>query len=307
MAESIMRLYAGPDDQQAIVALIQARPAKRARDYPGVIDIQELLALAAVQAHTALWYGPGGQLDAYAILEDENLLFEISPQADQEAMGAHIIRWAEQQRAHETAPASESPAIHTSCSESFTTRLALLERHGFTRLDDYSVHMKRSLRDPIPAPRLPDGFTIRPVAGEAEVEAHVALHRAAFGTNYMTVEYRLAMMRVPTYDPALDLVAAAPDGTLAAYCMGFISPEENELTGSQDGYTDPVATSPAYQRRGLAGALMLAVMQQLKARGMDTARLGTSSDNVAMQRAAQSVGFVVDDRSLWLEKTVDAP
>jgi hypothetical protein len=47
-------------------------------------------------------------------------------------------------------------------------------------------------------------------------------HRAAFGTEYLTVEERLATMREPEYDPELDLLAVAPDGRLAAYCMCFI-------------------------------------------------------------------------------------
>ena len=46
--------------------------------------------------------------------------------------------------------------------------------------------------------------------GEQEAEALAALHRAAFGTDHMTVEERLAIMRAPGYLPELDLLAATP-------------------------------------------------------------------------------------------------
>ena len=163
--------------------------------------------------------------------------------------------------------------------------------------------MIRPLNEPIPEPELPAGFVIGYLEGEGEVEALVALHRAAFGTEGMTGEYRLAMMRVPEYEPELDLIAVAPDGTFASYCMCHISREENRLTGQNEGYTDPVATHPACQRRGLAKALLLTGLTLLKQRGMETACLSTSSENIAMQRAA-AAGFHVESEKRWFAKHV---
>ncbi len=117
----------------------------------------------------------------------------------------------------------------------------------------------------------------------------------------MTAENRLAMMRTSEYNPQMDLVAVAPDGRLAAYTMGSIS-AANAVTGHKDGFTDPVATHPGFQRLGLARALLLAAMQMLKERGMDTARLGTDSENLAMQKTAQAVGFVVASKTVRFQK-----
>ena len=64
------------------------------------------------------------------------------------------------------------------------------------------------------------------------------------------------MMRVPEYDAELDLLAIAPGGRFAAYCLCSISQEENNRTGRNEGTTDPVATHPDFQRRGLAQALL---------------------------------------------------
>ncbi len=282
------------DDQELILALVKQRPPARITDFPSVIDLQEMLGVAAIQEHTCLWEDEHGTLLGYALLDDGSLAYEGAPELEGE-----MLAWAEAD-----ARRAGWPSLDLSCREDDLSRLAALEALGFTRLDEGGVFMSRSLLDPLPAPVLPPGFTIRPIAGEEEVEAHVTLHRAAWGTENMTVEYRLSMMRTPTYDRELDLVAVAPDGRLAAYCMCYISPEENELSGCHDGYTDPIATHPDYQRQGLAKALMLAGMELLRARGMDTARLGTGRDNVAMQRTAAAVGFRVVSSTVVLSKAL---
>ena len=114
----------------------------------------------------------------------------------------------------------------------------------------------------------------------------------------MTTEKRLAIMNTREYDPSLDLVVMAPDRIIAAYCTCSVDPQK------KSGSTDPVATHPRYQRSGLARALLLKGMRLLKARGMLSARLGTSGDNLAMQKTAESVGFSVEYRNLWFSKEI---
>jgi len=105
-------------------------------------------------------------------------------------------------------------------------------------------------------------------------------------------------MNTSEYDPSLDLVVVAPSGTIAAYCTCSVNEHEKE------GWTDPVATHPNYQRNGLAKALLLKGIQMLKERGMEYACLGTSGENIAMQKTAQSVGFYISHKNLWFEKTL---
>ena len=104
--------------------------------------------------------------------------------------------------------------------------------------------MKRNLSEPIPEFELPQGFQIRSVKGVEEAEAIANTHRAAFGTDYMTTENRLVIMNTSEYDPSLDLVVVASDETIAAYCTCSVNEQEKE------GWTDPVATHPNYQRKG---------------------------------------------------------
>ena len=160
--------------------------------------------------------------------------------------------------------------------------------------------MARSLDQPTPDPRMPAGFTIRPMLRETEIEAYVSLHRAAFGTENMTVEYRRSIMSAPGYIPELDLIAVAPNGDLAAFCVCQVFPDDLPRAGGQrEGWTDPIGTHPDYQRLGLAKALILTGMRLLKERGLDTALLGTESTNIAMQHAAMSVGFHNVSNTFW--------
>ena len=302
--------YAGAADLQAMIGLLIAvRPAERITDYPGIVDLQELLGRPAIQANTRLWEDADGQLVGFAIVDAcNNLLFEVAPQAAGGDVEPQMIAWGVECIRHAGRERGAPIMLDASCRDDDTERIALLERHGFVRQAVHSLRMTRSLNDsddePIPAPQVPVGFVVRHVAGEHEVEPLAALHRAAFGTENLTIEDRLAWMRVPEYKPELDLIAVAPDGTFAAYCMCSISEEENARTRRSEGYTDPVATHPAFQRRGLARALLLTGFHLLKQRGVGTAVLGTSSENIAMQQAAASVGFRVQSTKIWFAKRI---
>jgi len=298
--------YAAPHDLDVLLAFLrQIRPPERAADFPSAANLRELLSLTAVQANAALWRNAAGQLAAYALVDHyNNLIFELDPQLASPDLPGEIIAWGVARRRSRLTEEDESPTLDASCSADNLEQIALLEAHGFVREPITSVHLARSLSEPIPQPVLPPGFTIRPTGGAAEAEAWVVLHRAAFGTEHMELEERLAMLAEPEYDPQVDLMAVAPDGRLAAYCMVQISRSENARTGRSEGYTDPVATHPDFQRRGLARALLLTGLHLLKDRGIATALMGTSSENAPMLATARSVGFVVVSTSVWFSKPV---
>ena len=302
------RLFSGAQDLQAMINLLVAvRSADRIADYPSIVDLHEALALSRVQEQTRLWFDVGG-LVGFAVVDPyNNLTFESDPQSAGPGIESEIVAWGETGVRRAVKDRGASSRLDAGCRGDDGERITLLHRHGFVEQEMRTLHMVRSLDEPIPTPDLPPGFQIRHVAGECEVNALVALHRAAFGTAKMTGELRLAMMRVPEYDPELDLLVVAPDGRLAATCMCSISQEENERTGRQEGYTDPVATHPDFQRRGLARALLLIGFQKLRERGIDTAVLHTSSSNVAMQQTAQAVGYCVGWTKLWFAKPVTQP
>ncbi len=292
------RLYEGEKDFQTMIDLLnRIRPASRINEFPNKTSIEENLASEEIRANTKLWFD-GSQPIGWAYVDDShNLLWELEKQYT-EPVGAKMVAWgADCIRSGKNLAAGESSTLDASCREDFSERVDFLRQHGFRQTEVVTVHMKRNLSEPIPEFELPHGFQIRPVKGIEEAEAIASTHRAAFGTEYMTTENRLVIMNTSEYDPSLDLVVVAPDGTIAAYCT--CSAEQ-----SGQGYSDPVATHPNYQRMGLAKALLIQGMKMLKQRGMKSAHLGTSGDNIAMQKTAESVGFFLEHRVIWFEKEI---
>ncbi len=302
------RRYAGiPDLKAMIVLLEQVRPATRIADFPSPTDLHELFALESVQSRTRLWFDPNDRLISFAFVDDfNNLRFERNPDHSSPKLEAEIINWAVECIKQQANKSGELPTLDASCREVDLERIAFLNRYGFVQSPERTIEMARPLQLQLPITELPTGFLIRPVHGFYEVDALADLHRTAFGTAYMTRDHRLAMMNIPDYDPLLDLVSMSPDGRMAGYCYCHISHVENEKTGRLDGYTDPVAVHPDFQRRGLAQAMLCTGLHLLQERGMQTARLSTSADNLAMQRAAFAVGYIIDSVTLWFSKAIDA-
>jgi len=143
----------------------------------------------------------------------------------------------------------------------------------------------------IPELVLPDGFRIRPLAGESEIEAYMAMHRVAFGSANMTAEWRHSTLRRPQYVPDLDLVIVAPDGALAAFCVSWITPPLAALVRGRVAQVEPLGVVAEYQRTGLARALLLEAMRRAKAMGAQRMDVDAESYNETSRRAYASVGF----------------
>ena len=151
--------------------------------------------------------------------------------------------------------------------------------------------MARPAADPIPDWLLPDGFTIRPLAGIDEVGNYVALHRASFGSENMTVEWRARILQSPHYTTDLDLVAIAPDGTFAAFCIGW----QIDVQGKRLAQVEPIGVHPAFQSHGLGKAILAEQLRRMRAHNADTFLIEAESTNAASQGLYRSMGF----RSLY--------
>lgn len=267
-----------------------------------VVDFEETLLRQSVRATTRLWHH-GDTLVGFAFVDDfNNLRFEVDPARTSAQLETEIIEWGIACVGKRNAETGQAATLDACFSVENRWHIGLLERFGFAHEPVRSLKYARSLDEPITGYALPQGFAMRPVGGEAEVEKLAMLHRAAFDTGHMTVEARLAIMRAPDYAPDLDLVAVAPNGDLAAFCICGL--EEEEEKEESVGYTDPIGTHPRYQRLGLAKALVTAGLSALKERGVTGVELGTSSENIPMQRLAELLGFVAVSEKLWFSKTV---
>jgi mycothiol synthase len=297
MSPITSQIYEDDKDFQIILDLTsRVRPSQYINDYPGKVDLEEKIASATARANTRLWFDDGQPIAWACVDEYNNLLWEVDHQYE-EPIGAEIVEWGESCIRKKLAN-GEIPTLDTNCREDYTARISFLQRHDFQQTGDTNVAMTRLLSKPISEPELPRDFVIRPIKGTEEAEAVATMHRAAFGTEYMTTENRLMIMNTSGYDPTLDMLAIAPNGDIAAYCSCSVNDQ------TRIGMTDPVATHPNYQRMGLSRALLLTGIRLLKERGMESAHLGTSGKNIAMQKAAESVGFKVEYRTIWFSKEV---
>jgi ribosomal protein S18 acetylase RimI-like enzyme len=236
---------------------------------------------------------------AFASLWDgEILLFCIHPRAQSDDLVAQILAWGRARAQRHAEQYGEHATLCVPLRDDQYRDHDLLERQGFTPEAWSTLRMARPLYTPIPDPAVPEGFTIRQLAGEGELAAIVALHQVVFTTTSAGDE-RLALMHDPDYRADLDLVAVASDGAFAGFCTCSISAEEDQRRAHRAGWVELIGTHPRFRGRGLGQALLLTGLQRLRSHGMDTALLGTTSWNAPAQRLYASAGFQTIYRVCW--------
>ena len=246
---------------------------------------------AQVPDRTRLWEDADGELVAWAVLQFPAwhcLDYVIRPDARTAELESAVLAWACPRLEAEAADRDGRLPFFVSAREHDSARVAAIERAGFVRENWGYVHLVRDLDQPIPEPEPPSGFVVRSLAGEREVDAYVAAHRAAFETVNMSADWRRATLRDPRYVPDLDLVAIAPDGTLVGFCVCWITPS---LGGRSVAQVEPLGVLPAFQRKGLGRALLLEGLRRARAHGASQMDVNAESNNAASQGAYGAVGF----------------
>jgi len=289
-------LLSNENDIQAMRALISRLPSLST-----IPDFEENIQLDSIKSTTRLWLNDQ-KLIGFAYVDDYyNLWYELDPSLTSEnEIGNEIINWGVNCIKERNHRLHEAGTLDFSCEAALTDRVNLVLRCGFNLQDYRTLRYSRNLEKPIKYYSLPEGFIIRLARGVDEIEDLVYLHRAAFGSEHMTKEERIAMMNAPHYRADLDLVVEASNGDLAAFCVcGFYD------MGKKSGFTDPIGTSPKYQRLGLGKAIVSFGLNQLKENGAEVVELGTSSENTPMQKLAEISGFVRVSEKLWFSKSVE--
>lgn len=262
-----------------------------------------------------LWETPDGQLvgivslwidEPTDVLEAWIGLF-VHPEFRGRQLEAEMLAWAEQQVKTEATTAQLPGQLWAGARDDAAFHRHLYETHDFTTVRRFH-DMTRSLAEPIPEPQFPEGFTPRRTTAE-EAEAWVAMFNESFVDHWhftpMTPRDRQHRLTYPTYQPELDWVAVAPDGTLAGFCGGHIDHEDNARKQRREGWVGILGTRRGYRRLGLARAMLLHGLHQLQLAGMDTALLGVDSQNPNQAKHLyESVGFKVKETHLSYQKSL---
>jgi len=164
---------------------------------------------------------------------------------------------------------------------------ACLRAFGFVadNHDPMTIFRKNFADSPVRDVPLAPGFTIRAIAGPVDYADRVAIHREVWEPSKVTVAGFERLQTMPGYDPALDIVAVAPDGRFAAYCILWHDPVTRTCE------LEPVGAREEFRGRGLTKAVLAEALRRGQARGAVTAWVYTDESRTAAQALYRSVGF----------------
>jgi mycothiol synthase len=303
-----IRQYQGESDLQLIIDLIDAcEQVDLLESFVSIEQLRSSITNPAIdrERDLGLWEDAQGKLIGFGELSiDEpisdnlthgSLWFFVHPIARSSGLEAQIIAWAEQQISEIARERQGHPKLLTWSRDSRIDRIAILEDRGFVEGRQFWF-LTQSLQRNIPTSQLPEGFSIRAVDGEREAQAWVDLHNQAFCNAWLyhpvTVESYKHRLQAPDYLPELDLVAVDADGKFAAVCYCAIDAAHNIFLGRQEAWIALLFTSPDFQRRGLAKAMLFYALARLKARNIEIAKIGVDSENAyGARQLYESIGF----------------
>jgi ribosomal protein S18 acetylase RimI-like enzyme len=140
----------------------------------------------------------------------------------------------------------------------------LLTGAGFAADDERSGITWMDAQDRPNVAALPEGFALVD-RSQATTGPHPMQRRSG-----EDVEARL--MQCSLYDPGLDLAVEAADGPVAGYALFWFDPV------TEVGMVEPMRVEDAYQRRGLARAMLTAGLDRLAQRGARRLKVGYATD-----------------------------
>jgi ribosomal protein S18 acetylase RimI-like enzyme len=300
------RSYAGIADQALMRVLVEAAPHKHLH----VIDVPYRFSSWALDEpeQASLWFALSGELHAWACLQTPfwALDYALHPDAPPSLL-AEVLQWADGRMQATHGTTYGRPIWFANVFAEQMEEIAALEVAGFVCQadvgeDSWSKVLMLHDRSGATSAVTPPGFTLRPLAGEAEVPAYVRLHRAVFESESMTATWRAATLRQPAYREELDLVVEAPDGQLAAFCVGWLA--QHGPRGRASGQIEPLGVAAAYRQLGLGRAIASACVQRLYEMGAEEVYVETDAFRNAALALYEAVGFRVQRDVLVYRKDI---
>ena len=287
------RVFSGEADLQAMMALARLAPGENLH----VIDLPYRLSSWALDhpGNAGLWVSGEDQLLAWAVLQTPfwTIDYVCHPEAGKD-LHRQVLAWADARALAVLDTPAGHPTWFVHVFSDQAGRIRDLEEAGFASQagvgeDSWSkVLLCRPAELPVPDYSLPAGFEIRPLAGQREVEDYVQLHQAVFESRNMTVAWRERTLRRPEYHADLDLVAVAPDGRLAAFCVCWLDASWAEGPGGQ---IEPLGVHQGFRYLGLGQAILSEGLRRLSLGGARRVYVETDRHRNAALRLYEALGF----------------
>ncbi len=249
--------------------------------------------------NVGLWVDASGRLIAWAVMQAPMWSVDYAYWSDGDTSQVHaaILNWADGR-----ANVCGRPAWFVNVSEDQRGMRRDLEAAGFACQASVpqnpwsKVFLRRACGAPLSNSTVPAGFTVRPLAGQEEVDSYVALHRAAFDSTSMTPAWRSRVLQCPQYRADLDMVAVTPNGGLAAFCIAWF--DAKGWTGRPCGQIEPMGVHADFRGRGIGRAILLEALGRLYSAGALEVYVEADESEVGALPFYRSAGFEIAQRIL---------
>ncbi len=281
-----------------MAALLQPVKFDRERDLLRVLD---LVALARASGSTTDFLHPGGlqwwlrrlgrerfavkvcesgdELVAFVLEDDGYVIIQTDGRYRDE--WRELLVWAEDEMR-----SSGGTSIEISVPDGHPDLTPFLISRGYAPAGTSSEELVYELGEP-PQPVLPPGFAMASLE-TVDDDAFVQLHRDGWSTRGPSPYNRKqhdAVTSMPGFRRDLVPVVLAPNGTPAAYCIGW----SDAVSGSLE--IEPLATRPAYRRIGLATAIVREIVRRGSQHGAEYVMVWGVSENPVAKQLYKGAGF----------------
>ncbi|MCX6048494.1 MAG: GNAT family N-acetyltransferase [Chloroflexi bacterium] len=288
------RAFSGAADQQMMMALGYAFPADNLH---GVDQPYRFSSWAFDDpANAQLWTDEQGRILAWVVLQTPFWAIDYACHPEfADEVHPQLLAWADQRARQLVGSDFGRPIWFVNVFTNQLARIRDLAAAGFASQANVGenswskVLMQQRGMGAATSPMTPGKFVIRPLAGMSEVAAYVDLHQTVFESRSMTVAWRARTLQQPAYRPALDLVAVADDGRLAAFCLCWLDAGAYGIRGQ----VEPMGVYPDFRGFGVGRAILSEGLRRLYEQGAQEILVETDNFRNAAFALYESVGFRV--------------
>lgn len=288
-------------DGDSLHALLQAEPGAHAA------TVESLRA--RLESSTSLGVFQGADLIAGAwsyrhpqVNHERRLMLDgmVHPAYRGQGIGHALLAWAELQARAEIVTNAAQPAILRIDRLNPPDTLAAFYQSAGFEVAVSEDEMRFDLHQPIPNLSLDPAFTLESWTTQ-NASDFFAMYTAAFRErpgfpNWPEATWRTAFTEHAVFRADLSLLGRE-NGAAFAYAICHVEGDEGQIV--------QIGTHPHWRKRGVAGALLCALLRRFQQEGLDHALLEVATNNPEAARVYARLGFVRIQRYVGFRKPLD--